>query len=81
MKRSLLIVTGAVLAVSFAAPQSRAGSYTDEHQCAYTYVGAEGKKEWVYGTSTVFRPEARPHGRAKCASKSPNCEFYGCFRR
>jgi len=62
MKRSLLTVTGAVLAANFAAPQSWAGSYTDEHQFAYTYVGAEGKKEWVYGTSTVFRLEAKPHG-------------------
>jgi hypothetical protein len=45
MKRSLLIVTGAVLAADFLPPRSWAGSYTDEHQCAYTYVGAEGKKE------------------------------------
>jgi len=62
MKRYPLTVTGAVLAANFAAPQSWAGSYTDEHQCAYTYVGAEGKKEWVYGTSTVFCLEAKPDG-------------------
>jgi hypothetical protein len=77
MKKLLLAATLAALPTGAFATWNG----TDKLQCAYTYVSAQGNKMWVYGTTTVFRPEAKPDAKGKCDAKSSNCEFYGCFHR
>jgi hypothetical protein len=54
---------------------------TDQYQCAHAYFDGEGTPKWTYGSTTRFRPEARPSSEKACNAKASSCAYIGCFRR
>jgi hypothetical protein len=76
--RIAIAALGALVLASAATPASANFKFTrpDNWQCAYGYGSV-----WHYGDTVQWKPDARSTALRSCRSRSPICNFLGCFRR